>query len=51
MVDRDLILRKVADFRILVPDYARLDPTLVVRALTTNIEDVRRFRELILTIR
>ena len=45
-------LAKMVGFRdILVHDYAKLDPAIVVRALTTNLEDVRRFRAVVLTLR
>lgn len=45
-------LARMVGFRnILVHDYARLDPAIVVRALTTNLDDVRRFREAVLAIR
>jgi uncharacterized protein YutE (UPF0331/DUF86 family) len=53
VLPRDLAtsLARMVGFRnILVHDYARLDPAIVIRALTTNLDDVRRFREVILAL-
>jgi uncharacterized protein YutE (UPF0331/DUF86 family) len=44
-------LARMVGFRnILVHDYARLDPAIVVRVLTTDLEDVRCFRDVILAL-
>ena len=42
-------LARMVGFRnILVHDYARLDPAIVVRVLATELADIERFREAVL---
>lgn len=44
-------LGRMVGFRnILVHDYASLDPAIVLRALRTDLQDVERFREVILRV-
>ena len=44
-------LGRMVGFRnILVHDYARLDPAIVLRAVRTDLRDVERFREVILGV-
>ena len=53
ILPRDLAesLAKMVGFRnILVHDYARLDPAIVLRVLATDLKDVERFRDVVLRI-
>ena len=44
------LARMVAFRNILVHDYARLDPQIVLRVLAHDVDDIRRFRDAILEI-
>jgi uncharacterized protein YutE (UPF0331/DUF86 family) len=49
--DMGKALARMVGFRnILVHDYARLDPAIVLRVLKTDLSDIRRFREAILQV-
>lgn len=49
--DLGAALARMVGFRnILVHDYARLDPTIVLRVLRTDIADIERFREAVLRV-
>ena len=53
MLPRELAasLARTVGFRnILVHDYARLDPAIVVRVLRTDLSDLERFREAVLAL-
>jgi uncharacterized protein YutE (UPF0331/DUF86 family) len=45
------LARMVAFRNILVHDYARLDPQIVLRVLAHDVDDIRRFRDAILELR
>ena len=53
LLPRDLAesLAKMVGFRnILVHDYAKLDPAIVLRVLATDLKDVERFRAAVLRL-
>ena len=51
VVDRDMIRRLMVGFRnILVHDYTRLDPAIVLRVLRIDLLDLDRFRRVVLDI-
>lgn len=53
VIPRDLgtALARMVGFRnILVHDYARLDPAIVLRVLRTDVADIERFREAVLGV-
>lgn len=49
--DLGKVLARMVGFRnILVHDYARLDPAIVLRALHTDLVDIERFRDAVLRV-